>query len=167
MVLFHLMRIISLLYLHNLFLFLSLHLYLVCVIIIIIPARFRSAMQDYIFVIRKVYKRIRTPRERRACVNSGSGRLILAPTGNGLGTGLHATYAAGMTLRWGICGAGKISHDFVVGLTTRPATEHCVIAVSARAVESASEFASLHQVKKHYGSYEELAVDKEVRYTVA
>jgi dihydrodiol dehydrogenase / D-xylose 1-dehydrogenase (NADP) len=67
-----------------------------------------------------------------------------------------------MSLRWGICGAGKISHDFVVGLKTRPTAEHSVIAVSARLVESAAEFAALHHVKRHYGSYEELAVDQEV-----
>ena len=46
MVLFHLIRIISLLYLHNLFfLFLSLHLYLVCVIIIIIIIIIYNNMQ--------------------------------------------------------------------------------------------------------------------------
>ena len=67
-----------------------------------------------------------------------------------------------MSIRWGICGAGKISHDFVVGLKTRPTAEHSVVAVSARSVESAAEFAALHHVERHYGSYEELAVDQEV-----
>lgn len=67
-------------------------------------------------------------------------------------------------LRWGICGAGKISHDFVLGLKTRPTTEQSVVAVSSRSAESAAEFASRHRVKKYYGSYEELALDHEVMY---
>ena len=33
-----------------------------------------------------------------------------------------------MALRWGICSAGKISHDFVVGLKTLPETSHKVVA---------------------------------------
>ena len=70
-----------------------------------------------------------------------------------------------MCLRWGICGAGKISHDFVVGLKTQPVTEQCVVAVSARSIDSAFEFASRHGVEKHYGSYKELAMDTEV-YTM-
>ena len=37
---------------------------------------------------------------------------------------------------------GKISHDFVLGLKTRPTTEQSVVAVSARSAESAAEFAS-------------------------
>jgi predicted dehydrogenase len=43
-----------------------------------------------------------------------------------------------MALRWGICSAGKISHDFVVGLKSLPETEHQVVAVAARSLDSAS-----------------------------
>ena len=67
-----------------------------------------------------------------------------------------------MCLRWGICGAGKISRDFLVGLKTRPETEHRVVAVAARSLESAEKFATTHSIPKSYGSYEEVADDPEV-----
>ena len=68
-----------------------------------------------------------------------------------------------MSLRWGICGAGKISNDFVVGLKGYvPEADHCVVAVAARSIDSAAEFASNHVLKRCYGSYEELARDSEV-----
>ena len=73
--------------------------------------------------------------------------------------------SAKMTLRWGICSAGKISHDFVVGLKTLPETEHQVVAVAARSLDSASKFAETHSIPRHYGSYEELANDTEVRFS--
>lgn len=65
-------------------------------------------------------------------------------------------------LRWGICGAGKISHDFVVGVKTRPCNEHQIAAVAARSAESAGRFAETHDIERFYGSYEELAKDTEV-----
>ena len=67
-----------------------------------------------------------------------------------------------MALRWGILSAGLISHDFVVGLKTLPETEHQVVAVAARSLESASKFAETHSIPRHYGSYQELARDAEV-----
>ena len=67
-----------------------------------------------------------------------------------------------MALRWGICSAGKISHDFVVGLKTLPETEHQVVAVAATSLDSASKFAETHSIPRHYGSYDELANDTEV-----
>jgi dihydrodiol dehydrogenase / D-xylose 1-dehydrogenase (NADP) len=67
-----------------------------------------------------------------------------------------------MSLRWGICGAGKISSDFVVGIKTRPSSEHTVVAVAARSVESSAKFAAVHRIAKQYGSYEDLARDAEV-----
>ena len=67
-----------------------------------------------------------------------------------------------MALRWGILSAGKISHDFVVGLKSLPETEHQVVAVAARSLESASKFAETHSIPRHYGSYQELANDTEV-----
>ena len=72
-----------------------------------------------------------------------------------------------MALRWGICSAGKISHDFVVGLKSLPETEHQVVAVAARSLDSASKFAKTHSIPRHYGSYQELANDKEVLYEFA
>ena len=67
-----------------------------------------------------------------------------------------------MSLRWGICGAGKISHDFVVGVKTRPDAEHDIVAVASRSVDSSTRFSTTHSIKKCYGSYEELAKDSEV-----
>ena len=66
-------------------------------------------------------------------------------------------------LRWGICGGGKISHDFVVGIKTRSESEHSVVAVSTRSVDSSARFAATHNIPRYYGSYDELANDEEVR----
>ncbi|ALC40156.1 CG3609 [Drosophila busckii] len=60
-------------------------------------------------------------------------------------------------LRWGIASAGKISEDFVIALGTLPATEHQVVAVAARALDRAQEFAKKHEIPNALGSYEELA----------
>ena len=75
------------------------------------------------------------------------------------GAGLAAII---MALRWGICGAGLISNDFVVSLRALPASEHKVVAVGARSVERANEFAATHDIPRAYGSYEEVAADEEV-----
>lgn len=66
-------------------------------------------------------------------------------------------------LRWGIYSAGKISHDFVVGVKTLPETEHQVVAVASRSAEDAAEFAKTHSIPRHYGSYAQLAADAQVR----
>ncbi|XP_008403822.1 uncharacterized protein LOC103462676 isoform X2 [Poecilia reticulata] len=67
-----------------------------------------------------------------------------------------------MATRWGICGAGKISHDFTVALKTLPAEDHQVVAVAARKLEDAHEFSRKHNISKAYGSYEELARDPDI-----
>ncbi|XP_060705165.1 trans-1,2-dihydrobenzene-1,2-diol dehydrogenase-like [Hemiscyllium ocellatum] len=67
-----------------------------------------------------------------------------------------------MATRWGICGAGKISHDFMVALKTLPASEHQVAAVASRDSSRAREFAERHEIPKSYGSYRELAADPDV-----
>ncbi|XP_029036898.1 trans-1,2-dihydrobenzene-1,2-diol dehydrogenase-like [Osmia bicornis bicornis] len=67
-----------------------------------------------------------------------------------------------MALRWGVAGAGKISHDFVTALGILPASEHVVVAVAARDLSRAQKFASLHKIKKAYDSYAKVAEDKEV-----
>ncbi|XP_026029103.1 trans-1,2-dihydrobenzene-1,2-diol dehydrogenase [Astatotilapia calliptera] len=67
-----------------------------------------------------------------------------------------------MATRWGICSAGKISHDFTVALKTLPLEEHQVVAVAARKLEDAQEFAKKHSISKAYGSYEELARDRDI-----
>ena len=72
--------------------------------------------------------------------------------------GVHAVKNMA-ALRWGICSAGKISHDFLVGLKALPETSHSIQAVAARSLESAQAFATKHAIPRAYGSYEELAKD--------
>ncbi|KAM9826712.1 trans-1,2-dihydrobenzene-1,2-diol dehydrogenase-like isoform 1-T1 [Syngnathus typhle] len=62
-----------------------------------------------------------------------------------------------MATRWGLCGAGKISHDFSVALRTLPPQDHQIIAVASRSLERAQDFAKRHGILEAYGSYEELA----------
>jgi dihydrodiol dehydrogenase / D-xylose 1-dehydrogenase (NADP) len=63
--------------------------------------------------------------------------------------------------RWGIASAGHISHDFVTALSN--ATDrHTVVAVAARSIDRAKEFASRHDIPTHYGNYKSLAADTNV-----
>lgn len=64
--------------------------------------------------------------------------------------------------RWGIMGAGLISHDWAVAVSTLPKTEHQIVAVSARNKENADKFAKEHNLPKAYGSYAELCQDKDI-----
>jgi len=66
------------------------------------------------------------------------------------------------TLRWGIASAGKISHDFVTALRSLPANEHNIVAVAARELSRAKEFAKLHEIKTAYDDYAKLASDKDI-----
>jgi len=68
-----------------------------------------------------------------------------------------------MSLKWGIIGCGKISHDFVSSLSSLPKGEHQVVACAARKQESAQDFANSHEITRAYGSYEELVKDAEVQ----
>lgn len=72
------------------------------------------------------------------------------------------TELATTILRWGIAGAGKISHDFTTALRTLPANEHEVIAVAARQLSRAQDFANLHKIQKTYDDYEKLGSDKDI-----
>ncbi|KAK1891750.1 Trans-12-dihydrobenzene-12-diol dehydrogenase [Dissostichus eleginoides] len=67
-----------------------------------------------------------------------------------------------MATRWGICSSGRISHDFTVALKTLPPEDHQVVAVAARELEDAQEFATKHSISRVYGSYEELARDPDI-----
>ncbi|KAM9366257.1 trans-1,2-dihydrobenzene-1,2-diol dehydrogenase [Symphorus nematophorus] len=67
-----------------------------------------------------------------------------------------------MATRWGICSAGKISHDFTVALKSLPPEDHQVVAVAARKLEDAQEFAKKHSISRAYGSYDELARDPDI-----
>ncbi|KAL7302974.1 hypothetical protein TKK_0004201 [Trichogramma kaykai] len=67
-----------------------------------------------------------------------------------------------MATRWGIAGAGRISHDFAASVNVLPKSEHRLVAVAARDPKRAREFAKSHGVESSHGSYEELARDKNV-----
>ncbi|KAM6980432.1 trans-1,2-dihydrobenzene-1,2-diol dehydrogenase-like [Aplochiton taeniatus] len=67
-----------------------------------------------------------------------------------------------MATRWGLCGAGKISHDFSVAMKTLPPGDHQIAAIAARSPESAQQFAKRHSIPRVHGSYEELAADSEI-----
>eukprot|EP00041_Stephanoeca_diplocostata_P010753 m.172158 g.172158 ORF g.172158 m.172158 type:complete len:360 (+) comp18282_c0_seq59:176-1255(+) len=58
-----------------------------------------------------------------------------------------------MSLRWGICGTGKIAHDFTAALNS---LQFDVAFVGASSKEKAAEFAKLHNVLAH-GTYVDLA----------
>ncbi|XP_057711182.1 trans-1,2-dihydrobenzene-1,2-diol dehydrogenase-like isoform X1 [Corythoichthys intestinalis] len=67
-----------------------------------------------------------------------------------------------MATRWGICSAGKISHDFMVAMKTLPPEDHQAVAVAARSLDDAKKFAKTHNIPRAYGSYEELAKDPNI-----
>lgn len=67
-----------------------------------------------------------------------------------------------MALRWGMAAAGNISHDFVNALTTLSEDEHQVVAVAARDLSRAQQFAKRFNIPKAYGSYLELAQDPNI-----
>ncbi len=67
-----------------------------------------------------------------------------------------------MSLKWGILGAGLISHDFVLALRTLPDSKHEVVAVGDRHLEPARDFASTHSIPKFYGSHDQFLADPEV-----
>ncbi|XP_074164300.1 trans-1,2-dihydrobenzene-1,2-diol dehydrogenase [Sminthopsis crassicaudata] len=68
----------------------------------------------------------------------------------------------GRALRWGLLAAGLISHDFATALRSLPRSEHEIVAVAARALDRAQDFARRHEIPKSYGSYEELVRDPDV-----
>ncbi|EFN80683.1 trans-1,2-dihydrobenzene-1,2-diol dehydrogenase [Harpegnathos saltator] len=67
-----------------------------------------------------------------------------------------------MATRWGIVSAGLISHDFVTAMNSLPNDEHVVVAVAARNLSHAEDFAKQHNIQKAYNDYEQLAKDKDI-----
>ncbi len=63
-------------------------------------------------------------------------------------------------VRWGILGPGTIARKFARGLEVIPEAE--LIAVGSRSYERAEVFADEFNVKKRFGSYEELVKDSDV-----
>jgi predicted dehydrogenase len=64
------------------------------------------------------------------------------------------------TIRWGIIGAGSIATKFAEALNYMEYTE--LTAIASRDITRAKVFADRFQVKKAYGSYEELANDPDI-----
>lgn len=67
-----------------------------------------------------------------------------------------------MALRWGIAGAGSVSHDFASVVDTLSSDEHKIVAVGARDLGRATEFAERFNIPTAYGSYLELARDPNI-----
>jgi predicted dehydrogenase len=66
----------------------------------------------------------------------------------------------GRTINWGILSTGRISKKFAADLQFVPDVR--LAAVGSRDAERAVEFARKFNVLKAYGSYEELASDKDI-----
>uniref|UniRef100_A0A3P9BID5 Trans-1,2-dihydrobenzene-1,2-diol dehydrogenase n=1 Tax=Maylandia zebra TaxID=106582 RepID=A0A3P9BID5_9CICH len=45
-----------------------------------------------------------------------------------------------MATRWGLCGAGKISHDFSVAIKTLPPGDHQIAVIASRSIDRAKDF---------------------------
>ncbi|XP_060522738.1 trans-1,2-dihydrobenzene-1,2-diol dehydrogenase-like [Cylas formicarius] len=67
-----------------------------------------------------------------------------------------------MALKWGVAGAGRISHDFVTAVQTFPETDHKFFAVAGRNKENVEKFAKEHNIPKPYYDYLHLAEDTDV-----
>lgn len=67
-----------------------------------------------------------------------------------------------MALKWGIASAALISHDFVNAMATLNPGEHEIVAIGARTLARAQEFANRYGIPKAYGSYLEIAQDPNV-----
>lgn len=67
-----------------------------------------------------------------------------------------------MALKWGIIGAGRISHDFVTAVQTFPTSNHQIVAIAAQNKANADKFAKDHNIPKSYEGYLNLAKDNEI-----
>jgi predicted dehydrogenase len=63
-------------------------------------------------------------------------------------------------IRWGIIGAGHISSKFATALNSMDNVE--LAAIASRDLSKAEQFAERFQIKRAYGSYEELVKDPEI-----
>lgn len=65
-------------------------------------------------------------------------------------------------LKWGIASTGTISFDFANALSTLPVSDHQIVAVGARSLSSAKDFAKKFDVPTYHEGYEALAKDGNV-----
>ena len=66
------------------------------------------------------------------------------------------------SLKWGICGTGRICNDFTQSLKILPSSTPVACAAMS-SIESAEKFGRKHGIKKCYGSYEELSADPNIQ----
>lgn len=62
--------------------------------------------------------------------------------------------------RVGIIGAGWIADKMAISLS--PLDDYCVEAIASRSLDKAQEFAKRYNIRKAYGSYEELVADEDI-----
>lgn len=62
--------------------------------------------------------------------------------------------------RVGIIGAGWIADKMAISLS--PLDDYCVEAIASRSLDKAQEFAKRYNIRKAYGSYEELVADDDI-----
>lgn len=67
-----------------------------------------------------------------------------------------------MALRWGIASCGVISYDFANALTILSPEQHQIVAVGARSLTSAKDFAKKFDIPSFYEGYEKLVKDDNV-----
>ncbi len=66
-----------------------------------------------------------------------------------------------MSLKWGIISAGQAAHDFVAAISE--STNHEIVAVAARNVETAKKLSEKFSISVVHASYEELVSDPKIR----
>lgn len=66
----------------------------------------------------------------------------------------------GEKIRFGIIGAGRIAKKFAKGLSVVEDAQ--LVAIASRSIDNANEFADMFNIEKRYGSYKELAEDKDI-----
>lgn len=67
-----------------------------------------------------------------------------------------------MALKWAIYSVGRISNDFVNAMQTLNQNDHQIVAVAARDLSRAEDFAKRFDIPTAYSSYVELAKDPNV-----
>lgn len=65
-------------------------------------------------------------------------------------------------LKWGIASTGTISFDFANALSTLPVSDHQIVAVGARSLSNAKDFAKKFDIPTFHEGYENLAKDENV-----
>ena len=71
--------------------------------------------------------------------------------------------AADKVVNWGIASSGLISHDFVNAIHAfKQQNVNKIVAVAARNLQNAEEFAKKFDIPKAYEGYEKLAQDPEL-----